>query len=369
MSNYLSLPPSSAARRMQCPGSRKLESALPYVSNPAAEEGTVAHQVAADRFKNIIYTTDAQINNIPVSQDMIDGAELYYNNVMSRYDGITQLRVEEKLQLNAIHPAMRGIIDCWFYSNNILYIYDYKFGFGYVEVYENWQLIAYAAGVLSLLALQNIKVNAVILVIVQPRCYIGDPIRQWYIPIADIQQYIDSLKQSELKSLSEDAELVPGKECKYCRAKGVCPALKNEAAAIVESTYSQRPDTSTPASVGVELSILQDAKSLLDCRILGLEEIAKSMLMSGQQVANFELKNARGNQVWKADTEELKTISELIGINLKKPDDFITPKQAIKKGADAELINSLSEIIPGELKISRIDQNEIKKIFNSQVEE
>ena len=173
-SEHSVLPPSSAARRVACPGSRKLEALYPSTERSEAElEGEAAHLVAKIALEIMDVPTD--IPGVVITQDMADGAKLYMDHVY----GIaceTHLNIEERIDIPRIHPLAWGTPDCWMYSNHELHIWDYKFGFGFVEVFENWQLIAYAAGILDRLKVNGIQDQyiTVYMHIVQPRSFHRD---------------------------------------------------------------------------------------------------------------------------------------------------------------------------------------------------
>src|SRR6185437_8910195 len=157
MTLHSSLPPSSAARRVACPGSRALEKLFPEEQeSQEAREGTAAHWVANEMLCNEPTRPDPAIgfitpNGESVTQEMIDGGQLYVNTVMETVtlvkffealeapdQTIYKCGIEEKIDISNVHPECWGTPDFWFFDPKInkLTVIDYKFGHRFVEVYE-----------------------------------------------------------------------------------------------------------------------------------------------------------------------------------------------------------------------------------------
>src|SRR5271168_2300972 len=163
---HAKLAPSSAARRFACPGSRALEEKYPQITESmASREGTAAHWVAQQYLAGNYTMPATTPNGEPITKEMFEGADLYEHEV-KWVAGEHELHIEEKIDISNIHSECWGTPDCWTIINDHLHIFDYKFGHGYVDVFENWQLLEYAAGI----ALQ-VSISKVTMTIIQPRCY------------------------------------------------------------------------------------------------------------------------------------------------------------------------------------------------------
>ena len=180
--------PSGSHQWTVCTGSHKMQQdIISSSSSAAADAGTLAHEVATQLFNFYLvegeFLSDSDLIKIEgVTAEMIDSARLYVHDVIdycNTHGLIKSLHVEEKLNLDCIYPGMSGTPDSWVFNetDNTLVVWDLKYGFGLVDEYENPQLIIYAAGIISLLKLINVKVK---LKIVQPRAYHPDgSIREW----------------------------------------------------------------------------------------------------------------------------------------------------------------------------------------------
>lgn len=373
MAEHSKLPPSSAARRVACPGSRGLEERYPEdKESPHAREGEAAHWVASEMLRLRSIPPGNAPNGEPITEEMYEGAELYFSSIMSvinnygDLDLLKLLHIEERVDISRIHPDCWGTPDCWLFASNELHIWDYKYGHGFVDVFENWQLIEYCAGILEKLGVnehqdQRIWVN---FYIVQPRNYHRDgPVRVWGIKASDLRGYFNILEAKELEASQPIASCNPNPECAYCLGRHACEALQRSALSTADVTLLNTPWELSPASLGNELRYLRRAAELLDARITGLEEQTTSLIRRGERVPFFKLEQTVGRDRWKVDAQEVITLGEMLGHDLAKKPEAITPKQAIKLGVPEAVINSYIEKPHGSLKLVLDEENNARKIF------
>lgn len=373
------LPPSSAARRVACPGSRKLEALNNDIEDsPAAREGEAAHWLAAlmlhdpshsDFIKRLPNQT--AFNGELLTEEMYEGAELYCDTIYSilKPFNVTanDLYIEERVDITRIHSDCWGTPDCWFFKGNQLFIFDYKFGHGYVEVFENWQLIEYAAGIIEYLKI-NGQYDQLLIVnfyIIQPRCYTRDgTVRSWQIKGSDLRPYFNILEKAENEALQEYAPCNPNPLCDHCKGRFLCPALQQAAMNVLDRSLLNIPLELTPEALGTELRYLKRSNEMLQARITGLEGQIASLLRQGKRVPFFKLENSLGRERWKVSTEEVITLGELMQCDLQKPKDVITPHQARKLGIPDNIIDSYTERFHTSFKIVLDQDNQqAKKIF------
>lgn len=376
MTQHSILPPSSAARRVACPGSWALEQHYPETeSSASAREGDAAHWVAAETLKESFFDVhgadlDIAPNGEPVTQEMEDGADLLVNDIFELVEDVDlrTLKIEQPISIANIHPEMWGTPDAWVYKPGTLWIWDYKFGHGYVDVFENWQLIAYAAGILNHLGINGLadQYTEVRMRIVQPRCYHRDgTIREWAIKASALRPYFNILQQAEAAATAPNAPAKPGKHCGHCRGRHACEALQRAALDTIDLSGSNTPHDLTPTALGTELYYLKQAAARLDARINGLSSQAESLLQKGQPVPHFKLERTNGREYWTKSVEEVTTLGQLCGVELTKP-ALITPNQAIKAGVDAKVVKLYSARSAGTIKLVEFDDGTTRKIFTQE---
>ena len=353
------LPPSSAARRVMCAGSRQLEAMYPKIDTPESEEGHLAHEYAAAILR--------QGMGFPaftptVSKEMHDAVMQYVDKIweVASYN----LHIEERININVIHPECWGTPDCWFFNGGELHIWDLKFGFGRVRAFENWQLIEYAAGIINYLRLGGHDVADLFINfhIVQPRYYLAEYTpNTWRISYRQLQPYFEKLKNAELATFENIPQFVVSPECRYCSARAACTALGEVSAEIVDLSSMPTHDLLKQNKIGEELRRLQDAKNLLEARITGLEEEVVARIRQGESIPLFRIGHTRPRQIWK-DPLRAERVIALLGADITKR-DVITPKQAIALDVDEALVNALSTSIPGAPKLERINLKDIQELL------
>lgn len=373
MSDHAILSPSSAARRVACPGSRALEALYPQEESPSAREGTAAHWVASEMIKygSLATVGETAPNGETVTKEMVNGAELYFASVQGVTYGEgspeSQFHVEEKIDISVINTNCWGTPDAWFYSTKQgLHIWDYKFGHAFVEVFENWQLLEYSAGILEQLKVNGIYDQKLFVTfhIVQPRSYHPDGnVRRWSIRASDLRPYFNILRNQEDASLKENATCNPSPECGYCAARHACKALQRSALQAVDLSMDNTPNDLDSISTGNELRYLHHAAKLLASRITGLEAQALSMIKRGDSVPFYSAEATAGRMRWTTSDAEVGALGEMLGFNLLKPVEAITPPQALALGMDKSLLESISERPIGGLKLVADDGKKARKLF------
>lgn len=355
------LPPSSAARRMACPGSRAMEERHGrHEESDASKEGTLAHEFAAEYLRNGCIDTHPVSRTPGMTDEMLDGAR-YYANIVPRF--IHMLHVEERVNCSNVHPDMWGTPDAWGVEDDSLHVFDYKFGHTPVDAFENWQLLAYVCGLFSDQWFLNPELKDIYLHIIQPRDYVS-PSRHkiWHLTRDELETYLVRLRASEALAMSASPELKVSDQCKYCKARHACPALRDAAFGATEVAYRDLPQGIEPKFVGNELKLLQDAQELLGYRITALETEVRHLLQSGVNVDNYELKPVEGRMAWNIPATDVIDLGLLDGINLAKSPDALTPAQAIKAGLKQEIVLKYTDR-KNSLKLSRTDLKNAKAIF------
>jgi len=383
MKAHSKLPPSSAARRVACPGSRALEEQYPASESAASIEGGLAHQYAAWVLQN-------RLGNAPtpfpdswlgqVSDDMKRGADIYVEKIKNDtvgFYGFANIHIEERLDISVIHSECWGTPDAWFYDsqNKTVYLYDYKYGHRPVDPVENWQLIEYAAGIAQLCGMKVFPDSSwdgddeitFHLIVVQPRDYSSAPIKSWAAGIKTLRRYWERLRAAEALAFQDVIQCQTSDSCLHCSARHVCPALQKTTLNISEFVSLNTPQVANANHLGSELKLLQRAASLLTARITGLETEALARFQQGENVPYFKIDRGRGKEVWDQTCEYVVGVGQLLGLELQKPADLITPNQARKLGFPENVLQSLIKRIPGELKLMADDGSQARKIFNKGV--
>lgn len=366
------LAPSSAARWVACAGSVSLAARYPEEDTQAALDGTAAHWAASELlYGRLIDVGLVAPNGVTLTDEMIEAAELYVDHIDAALSDshLTRaaLHVEERVNMPSVHPLNWGTPDAWFYSHGGLHLvmFDFKFGHKHVEVFENWQLVDYAEGVLSSLEVDGYDDQCITvdLFIIQPRSHHKDgPIRNWTLRGSDLRPYINQLRNAAEASQMPDAVCTPNPECEFCPGRHACEALQRSGYKAVELSGMSVPVEMPTPALGLELRILQRARARLDARITGLEEQVLVHIKNGSLVPGYAVEQTVGREAWTKPPAEVIALGQMFGHELAKP-GVITPAQARKAGIPAEVIQEFSERPRGGLKLVADDGTQARKVF------
>lgn len=370
MTGHARIAPSSLGAIVQCPAYVRM--VAPYADLPRTPEqleGDAGHWVALHAITTgeILPVGAMTPQGLPVDYEMAGGARLWADT-LGPY-GVAELPIA----VPSIHPT-----ECWGTPDwrrfdpieGIIRVADYKFGHRFVEVFECWQLVAYMAGVLDEMEAnghvdQHLRFEATI---VQPRSYHRDgPVRTWQGRASDLRGLINVAAHAAAEALKPDTPARTGPACVDCDARHECRALQAAALhyadshVVVGHTVTAMP----PDALGAELALLQHIAKLVDARVTGLEQQALSLLTAGQRVPGFGLVEQRARETWTAPPDEVASVAEVMGFNVRKPLEVMTPNQARATGLPAEIVGMYSHRPRGSMKLERDTPTQARKVFGA----
>lgn len=221
MSEHYRLSPSSSKRWLVCPGSALPN--LPESTNPAAEAGTVAHELAqtflesgyhpieAMALEHAIYEKAQPIFGGRKKADAIRvarAASAYADLVVSQ-GGVASF--EHKIK-HATIEDFGGTVDCAIQSDGPLTIIDLKTGKWGVQAANNPQLQCYA-----ILARQIFETDDVVACIVQPHTPDVDKVAVYS------KQQLDDFEGRVAEAAVSDKRVASEDGCRFCPVKENCP--------------------------------------------------------------------------------------------------------------------------------------------------
>lgn len=322
-------------------------------------------------FRKDVVGTPAK-NGVIFTDEMYDGAELYADDIgkimrLLAVFGGKGCGTEERVYAPQIHEQLWGTIDQFLYKPPFLYVWDYKFGHDYVDVYENLQLLCYVAGLVNRFSIDGLldQEITVVLRIVQPRSYHRDgPIREWRIKLSDLRAYFNTLHTNAQISFSEKAELVSGPHCKNCQARHECPAALSSGTRLFEAvTAPHALNMSLPAR-GFQLTLIKRAIKQLESLSVAYEEEIKAAIKNGKTVPFWMTEPTEGRDNWKVPKKDVVALGEMLNIDLSNP-GVKTPKQAAKLGVDEQIIRAYSSKTKTGVRLVLDDGSKQKRIFTN----
>lgn len=327
------------------------------------EDGTACHWLAAETWEHRFQQEGTLAPNGRVlTEEMFDAVDLYHN-VLRAWPGVIAV-CEKYVPIPRIMQGFGGTPDAWAYNpdTKTLYIADLKFGFRFVEVWDNLQLICYACGLIDMLGLDWNDTN-IVFTIVQPRARHRDgPVRSWKTTANDILPFVMMLAQAAASA----TQYTPNPGCFDCPGRHVCMAYQNAAMRALEVSYGGG-DTHElePAALGAELRLLKDAAKKLEGRISGLEVQAESLLRKGTPVPGWVLSATFARETWRegADVQLLTLAEKFYNVTITKPPKLITPNQA-RQLLPKDIVAMYAHKPSTGVRLTKADPYEARKAFD-----
>ena len=371
MTAHAKLAPSSASRRKACAGSRYMESLYPETEeSQASADGTAAHWAASELLSG--RTIDVGLiaeNGVMLTDEMVEASQMYADTVFSvtGYNPALKPIIEERVGIETVHPECWGTPDAWLFDKRlgVLYLWDFKFGHRFVDVFENWQLIEYAAGILESIGINGIADHHVTvhMTIVQPRCYVGgSPVRTWSVKAVDLRGYFNAARMFEERAIVDNATTTVSPECRDCSARHACPAAQRAAYDAMSVASTSVPFDLPPNALGAELRYIENAVEMLEARKSGLEQQALALAKRGVGIPFYTAEQGYGRERWNKPDEEVIAMGNVMGVPLSVP-KLVTPKQAIKAGMNEEIVKMYTVTPRGEVTLKRDEGDKARKIF------
>lgn len=366
------LPPSGAAIWVKCAAAPSMWQRYPEPEDSIESmEGTAAHWAFEQLFAG--QPIDVGLvapNGVVLVEEMIEGAYLFYETVMAacgtEHPG--DIRVEHTLAIPRVHGNNWGTPDAFYPEDTMLtlHLFDYKFGHEYVDEFENWQLINYAAGLFDLYQIDGKadEWTTVTMTIVQPRCYHRDgPVRRLTVRASELRGHINQLRMAAEAAHEANPVATVNPKCKHCSGRHACEPYQRSALQAADLSMRSVPLDLTPVAMGLELAMLKRAQAAMDGRISGLEASIDAQIRQGQRVPGWCLEPTEGRTAWSVPAQEVAILGDMYGVALRK-DAVITPKQAEKAGIPAEIVKEYSFNPPGAQKLVPETSTQLRKIFS-----
>jgi len=309
-------------RFMQCPGSYRLESLMPYEpAGEAAAIGTAIHELSELILSGKEVPTGTDPDHVAMAQGYADFVNTLVENPRKK---LIEVNLDEGLK--SLHPALGGTADAILVDGNHLHVIDLKTGRVAVDAEDNKQLLTYALG-----AMRQLKAPNTIectMHIFQPR--VGHS--KWTVSGNYLELHGRRLLSAAELALSGDAPTRPSPDaCRYCKAKTICPSMREKVQETARSDF--KPDTT------VTPEMLENA-ALVAAWADAVQSAAKAQITDGKAIQGWAMRAGRKTKFWKdealvmeafKDTPtawELKSPSAVLKLGVEVSEDLVGEKSA-----------------------------------------
>lgn len=346
---------------MVCAGYMHLELEESEAGDPA-KEGTACGEVLQAMLENKPIPPVAS-NGYFINEDMIFYMRSIAEDIFSRVSG--QVLCETRIDWQTSSGIwIRGQYDAAFVDNQgRLCIEDLKYGWGIVEVKENWQLISYAIG-------EVIRIGKVfdhiVLKIHQPRPHHEDgSSREWVLTYNELLEYKDKIEARMTDLANGLKTLTTSKNCKYCPgAQEACPAFSRLFYRALEVSTEFVQDSLTDEEVARQLDQLNRADEVIKIKRDSLVELGTSRIRKGRIIPGYIQVEKYGHRNWKNGIGP-EAIKAMTGKDVTEK-QVMSPAKAEKLGISKDLIKHLTETKLAGVKLEKKDASDVgNKIFGN----
>jgi hypothetical protein len=246
----------------------------------------------------------------PVTPEMVDNVDSYARLVREYAQGGT-LFVEKRLSFSKTIdvPDSYGTSDAVILKGDEIIVIDLKYGMGVrVDAEDNEQAQLYALGALEEYEFLG-DFKMVTMVICQPRL---NHVAEWVIPVEQLRAFGEDARLAAVEALwKENPPLNPGeKQCRFCRAKATCPALRDEVLGAVggAATIADFEDVNEgvvrvgSGSDATDLAKALDKVGLVEDWCKAIRAEAERRILAGDTVPGYKLVEGRlGNRKWASE--------------------------------------------------------------------
>lgn len=331
MTAHPKLSSSGSHRWLNCLGSVEAEEGLKDSTSAAALEGSAAHELGelvltrGGSCQDWVGKPLIEYNEFIITQEMADYIQEYVDFVKTLPG---EHYYEERVDFSDWVPEGFGTSDVITIGDGFICCADLKYGKGLkVEAENNPQAMLYALGAYAEYELTH-EIREVIIYIHQPRL---DHVSEWRISIEDLLKW-GAWVVSQCEIIAEgNAPRTPGeKQCRWCKAKATCPALKSYTENIIMAEFDELDAPPDPTTLNPsQLSNILDAKKLIESWLSAVESHAKETLENGDDFPGFKLVEGRSVRRWADESEAAETLGNLLGEQAYEK-KILTPAKAEK---------------------------------------
>ena len=237
---------SSSKQWLNCPPSARLQEGFPNESSSYAEEGTFAHSVCEYKVKKYLHERVSRPQSDQWYTEEIDQiTDVYAEFVISIIEQMKRngceplVLVEERVNYSHIAPSGFGTADMLIVGKDeegrgLLHICDFKTGQGvFVDANHNSQMMLYALGGLAAYG-YIYEIEIVRMSIIQPRL---DNVSTYETTRKELEAWGESIKATAKLAYEGKGEQKAGDWCRFCRAKPVCKACRDEALSLCREEF------------------------------------------------------------------------------------------------------------------------------------
>lgn len=346
---------------MVCAGYMHLDVEEPEAGAPA-KEGTAAGEylqhllerkpIGPQAENGVYFDDDMKFYTTPIAEDIFSKAA---SPVLceTRVDWQTKSGIWIKGQYDAAYVDHQGR----------LCIDDLKYGWGIVEVKENWQILGYAIGEVIR---RGQAFNEIVLRICQPRPHHEDgERREWILTYSQLLEYKERIEVRMQELANGLSNFQTGPACKYCKgAAEACTAFSRLFYRSLEISTEFFQDSLTNEELAKQLDQVKRASEVIKIKQDSLEQLGADRIKSGGIVPGYVQVNKYSQRTWKQGVSAA-SLKAFTGKEVEEK-SLMSPAKAEKLGIPKKLVEQLSSTTLTGVKLEKKNGTDVgNKIFGN----
>lgn len=313
---HAELPPSSAERWKNCPGSVTLSKQFPQdTTSTYAEEGTHAHSVAELKLRYVNGEINSsnftrKLNKLKKSEywcgEMDEATNFYMDAVLEIKSSMgedAELLIEQHFNLDEYVPESFGTSDAVVIGDGVINVIDLKYGKGVkVDAVNNSQLRLYGLGAAGLF--EGIyDFNRVRMTIIQPRL---DHISSEEISLEELRRWAaEEIRPAAEEALAGSERTACGDWCQFCPAKAVCRARAEYCLELARDEF-KAPALLTTEEIG---EVLRRAEAIKKWAA-DIADYALQQALAGEHYDGWKVVEGRSNRKYADEVKVADTLKK-----------------------------------------------------------
>lgn len=313
---HAELPPSSAERWKNCPGSVTLSKQFPQdTTSTYAEEGTHAHSVAELKLRYVNGEINSsnftrKLNKLKKSEfwcgEMDEATNFYMDAVLEIKSGMgedAELLIEQHFNLDEYVPESFGTSDAVVIGDGVINVIDLKYGKGVkVDAVNNAQLRLYGLGAAGLF--EGIyDFDRVRMTIIQPRL---DHISTEEVSLEELRRWAaEEIRPAAEEALAGSERTACGDWCQFCPAKAVCRARAEYCLELARDEF-KAPALLTTEEIG---EVLRRAEAIKKWAA-DIADYALQQALAGEHYDGWKVVEGRSNRKYADEVKVADTLKK-----------------------------------------------------------
>lgn len=352
---------SKLARFMVCAGYMHLDVEEPEAGQPA-KEGTACGEYFQALLEQKPPPTVAS-NGVYIDEDMKFHTRPIAQDIFSR--AVTPVLCETRVDWQTASGIwIKGQYDACFIDNQgRLCVEDLKYGWGIVEVKNNWQLLSYAIG--EIIRRQQ-AFEWIVLKIHQPRPHHEDGYsREWVLSYQELLGYKDQIEKRMMDLANGLKNFQTSQHCKYCKgAAEACTAFNRLFYRSLEVSTEFVQDSLTEEEIARQLDQIKRAEEVIKIKHDSLNELGTSRIKQGKIIPGYVQTEQYSNRSWKQNIT-IDSLSALTGKDVTET-TLMSPAKVEKLGVSKDLVKQLTHTVLKGMKLEKKNSSDVgNKIFGT----